>query len=157
MSRDTIQPVARTVPFDNSENDFESVEVQSAIEEVKSLASGNVSPGFSFGRSGKTNAGTYLQVDSVPSNLAGRVVPLTSGEISDIFIVCQDNSTFTIQIQKRVGNVFTTIHTENMTNQRKKSSSLTGILVSLEDEICCKIGTGSAQNVVVGLVIKGLT
>lgn len=151
MSKFDKSSVAKSVPFDNSVNGFSATDVQTAIEEIGASAS----PGFSFGRSGTSNAGTYLQVDSVPSNQAGRIVPLQSGQITNIFISCQNAATFTIEIQKRVGNTFTTVHTENITGLRKKTSTVSGVLVSLNDELCCKIGSGSASNVIVGLIIKG--
>lgn len=151
MSNITKNSVAAGTPFDNSTNGFSATNVQSAIEEIGASAS----PGFSFGRSGTSNAGTYLQVDSVPSNQAGRIVPLTSGFITNIFTSCQNAAVFTIEIQKRVGNTFTTVYTETINNVRKQTSTITGVPVSLNDELCCRIGTGSANNVVVGLIIKG--
>lgn len=151
MSRIEKNAVAKSVPFDNSVNGFSATDVQAAIEEIGASAS----PGFSFGRSGTSNTGTYLQVDSVPSNQSGRVVPLTTGFITDIFVVCSSNATCTVQIQKRVGNTFTTVYTETLSNVRKKTSSITGVPVSLGDELCCRIGTGTANNIVVGLILRG--
>lgn len=153
MSRIDKNEVARSIPFDNENNGFVSTDVQGAIEEIGASAS----PGFSFGRSGTSNAGTYLQVDSVPSNQSGRIVPLTSGFITDIFISCSANATCTVQIQKRVGNTFTTVYTETLNNVRKQTSSITGVPVSLGDELCCRIGSGSASNIVVGIIIRGAT
>lgn len=152
MSSIKISPVAKSTPFDNSVNGFTSNNVQNAIEEIGASAS----PGFSFGRSGTSNVGTYLQVDSVPSNLAGRIVPLVTGFITDIFISCQNASTFNIQIEKRVGNTFTLLHTETVTNQRKKTSSIS-IPIVLGDELCCKVSSGSVSNVIVGLIVRGET
>lgn len=149
----SITQVAESIPFDNSSNGFIADEVQSAIEEIGASAS----PGFSWGRSGNSNVGTYLQVDSVPSNLAGRIVPLSSGIISDIFMTCEKITTCSVEIQVRVGATFTTIHTETLTASRKKTSSLTGVTVSLGDELCCRISSGSAKNIVVGVIIKGNT
>lgn len=151
MSNIRVTEVASTIPFDNDTNGFSATDVQTAIEEIGASAS----PGFSFGRSGTSNAGTYLQVDSVPSNQAGRIVPLQSGKITSVFISCQNAATFTIEIQKRVGNTFNTIYTETVTGLRKKTSSVSGVSVSLNDELCCKVGSGSASNIIVGLIIKG--
>lgn len=75
-------------------------------------------PGFSFGRSGICGTGTYLQIDSVPSNQAGRIVPFDTAELSNIFIVCQAAATFTVEIQKRTNDVFSTIHTTSVSNSR---------------------------------------
>lgn len=144
-------PVARSTPFDNTNNDFESTDVQAAIEEIGASAS----PGFSFGRGSTSNAGTYLQVDSVPSNQAGRIVPFTGAEISNVFVACRNNSTFTLEVQTRVGNVFTTIYTISLTNERKKSEQVTGVLLSLNDELAVRVGSGSAADIVVGIILKG--
>lgn len=113
-------------------------------------------PGFSFGRSGVCNAGTYLQIDSVPSNLTGRIVPFETAELSKVFIVCQSDATFTIEVQKRVGNVFTTIHTSTVVNSRIFTEEVEDVEFVINDEICLKIGSGTCSNVIVGLIIKGL-
>lgn len=148
----TTQPALGT-PFDNTTNGFASDNVQGAIEEIGASAS----PGFSFGRSGNSNAGTYLNVDSVPSNQAGRIVPLTSGFITDVFLTCQTNATCSLQIQRRVGNTFTTIYTISLSNERKKTESVSGVAVSLGDELCVRVSSGSISNVVFGLIIRGGT
>lgn len=153
MSTIEKSPVAKSIPFDNSTNGFIATDSQAAIEEIGASAS----PGFSFSRQGTSVAGTYLQVDTVPSNQAGRIVPLTSGIITDVFVSCQNNSTFTVQLQKRVGNTFTTFYTITVTNARKLTQSVTGVPVTLGDEICARISSGSVANVVVGVIIRGST
>lgn len=114
------------------------------------------SPGFSFGRSGTTNAGTYLQVDTVPTNKAGRIVPFETSELSNIFVSCENESTFSIEIQKRVANVFTTVYTFNVTSARVATIEITDVPFTLGDEIAVKVGSGSVQNIVVGLLVKGI-
>lgn len=151
MSRVEKSVVAKSIPFSNDGNGFNATDVQSAIEEIGASAS----PGFSFGRSGVSNSGTYLQVDSVPSNQAGRIVPLTTGFVTDVFISCQIASTFTIVFEKRVGSVFVAFLTVTVTANRKLTQSVTGVPVALNDEICAKVGSGSVQNVVVGFIIRG--
>jgi hypothetical protein len=153
MSTIEKSPVARSIPFDSSTNGFISTDVQGAIEEIGASAS----PGFSFSRSGVTAAGTYLQVDAVPSNQAGRIVPLTSGMVTDAFVSCQTAATFTIEFQKRVGTTFTTFLTITVTNARKLTQSLTGVPVALGDEICARVGSGTVSNVVVGIILRGAT
>ena len=44
----STSPVAKVVPFDNTNNDFDASDVQGAIEEIGASASS----GFSFGRAG---------------------------------------------------------------------------------------------------------
>lgn len=114
------------------------------------------SPGFSFGRSGACAAGTYLQVDSVPSNQAGRIVPFSTALLSAVFVVCQNPSTFTIEVQKRVGSTFTTVYTATLTASRKfTETNIVNVEFVQGDEICVKIGSGSTANVNIGLVIRG--
>ena len=113
------------------------------------------SPGFSFGRQGNCNSGTYLLVDSVPSNLAGRIVPFLTAELTNLFIVCQNPATFTVELQVRNGSTFTTIHTTTVTNSRKFTEKLENVQLQLGDELCIKIGSGSCQNIVVGIVTRG--
>lgn len=113
-------------------------------------------PGFSFGRSGNCAAGTYLQIDSVPSNKAGRIVPFETAELTNVFIVCQDDATFSIEIQVRVGSVFTTVHTSSVTSSRKFTEMVEDVQFTLGDEVCIKIGSGSCSNIIVGLIIKGI-
>lgn len=114
------------------------------------------SPGFSFSRSGACSAGTYLQVDSVPSNLAGRIVPFSTAALSNVFISCQTAATFTLEVQVRVGTTFTTVYTATVSNSRKFTEvNISNVQFVLGDEVCVKVGTGSCSNVVLGLVIKG--
>lgn len=115
-------------------------------------------PGFSYGRSGSVNAGTYLQIDTVPSNTAGRIVPFQDSKLSYVFISCELPATFTLEIQKRVGNTFTTVYTVTVNNVRKYALELTDDYVPFVfgDEVCVKIGSGSCKNIVVGLLLRGI-
>ena len=113
------------------------------------------SPGFSFGRSGTCTAGTYLLVDSVPSNLAGRIVPFLTAELTNIFIVCSVPATFTVELQVRSGSTFTTIQTVSVSNARKFTQKLEGIQLQLGDELCVRVGTGSCANIIAGIITRG--
>lgn len=113
-------------------------------------------PGFSFGRSGACSAGTYLQVDSVPSNLAGRIVPFSTATLSNIFVSCQTTATFTIEVQTRLGSTFTTVYTATISaNRIFTQTGISTVNFVLGDEVCVRIGSGSCANVIVGLIIKG--
>lgn len=112
-------------------------------------------PGFSFGRSGACGAGTYLQIDGVPSNLSGRIVPFELANITTIFISCQLESTFDIDIQTRTGSTFTTIYTANVVASRIFTERIEDVEVLLGDEISVNISSGSTSNIIVGLIIKG--
>lgn len=113
-------------------------------------------PGFSFGRQGFVGSGSYLQIDGVPSNQAGRVVPFATAQLNAVFISCQNSATFTVEVQTRVGNVYTTVYTATVTASRKfTETNIQDIEFIQGDEICLKIGSGSCSNIVVGCVVKG--
>lgn len=111
-------------------------------------------PGFTFGRSGLCSQGTYLLCDQVPSNLAGRLIPFTNASISNIIVVCQSESTFDIVVQKRVSNIFTDIYTASIISSRTFVAEINNVEILAGDELCVKVGSGSASNIIVGLVIK---
>lgn len=116
----------------------------------------SASPGFTWGRSGQTNAGTYLQNDTVPSNQTGRIVPISTAEISKVFVANEASNTFSINVLKRIGvGSFTTLATISLVAQRVKTQSFTGVSVALGDEIAVQVASGSCKNPVVGIVILG--
>lgn len=118
-----------------------------------------VSPGFTWGKSGTIPKGAYLLNDTVPSNVAGRIVPVYDGIISEAFISIQNTSTVSFDIQKRVGSVFTTVLTITITAARVDVQSFS-TSVSRLDELVCRVSPTSAnkpQNPVIGLIIKGDT
>ncbi len=112
-------------------------------------------PGFSYGRQGSVSSGTYLQIDGVPSNLSGRIVPFETAELYKIFVVTSDDATFDLDIQKRSGMTFTTIYTANIVGQRVSTFAVEDVEFVLGDEICVVVSSGTANNIVVGLIIKG--
>ena len=96
--RNNITQVAGSTPFDNSTNGFTSSDTQAAIEELSNNLSVSASPGFSFGRSGNTTAGTYLQNETVPSNLSGRWVYINSAIIKHVYVSNETSTTYTIEV-----------------------------------------------------------
>lgn len=112
------------------------------------------SPGFTWGKSGNVSSGAYLLNDSVPSNLAGRIVPAYNAQITQIFVTTETNDTATLAIETRSGVTFTEIGTISLSAERKKIVDV-AISISWGDEIAVKVKTGSCKNPVLGLVIKG--
>lgn len=147
--------VAKSLFFDNSGTTLTSTDTESAIKEVLQKSQTSASPGLTWGRSGNTSSGTYLLNDTVPSNVSGRLVPVSSGAIVTAFVSCETADTFTIEIQRRVGNTFTTIGTISVVNSRKFTIDSLNIPVALNDELAVRIGTGSPKNPVVGLIARG--
>lgn len=148
-------PVAPAIPFDNSTNGFVSDNVQEAIEELGSGVAVSASPGFTWGKSGSIS-NAWLLNDTVPSNVAGRIVPITSGYIAEIFVSAETVSTCTLTIYKRTdpGPVYTAITSVSLTAERIKVAASTAS-VARGDELAIKVTSGSIKNPVVGLVIKG--
>ena len=146
--------LADGVPFDNSTNGFVSEDVQAAIEEVSDAVTVSASPGFTWGKSGNVS-NSYLLNDSVPSNTAGRLVPVTTGVVTTVFVAAQTASTSTIEVRRRVGAVFTTIAICAMAGVRKITCTIgTPPAVVLNDELTVYVN-GAAKNPVVGIIIKG--
>jgi len=144
-------------PFDPTGSSLVSIDTESAIKEINSTTEVTISPGFSWGASGNQPNGSYLLNETVPSNLAGRVVPLISGFITDIFVSCRVNATFTVTIQKRTGATFTNLASLSLTAQRVLTASITPVAISSGDELACVISSGSCSNPVVGIQLKGTT
>ena len=157
MAIQTITPVAKSVPFDNATNGFVSTDVQAAIEEMSTTAAVSASPGFTWGYNGNATAGTYLANDGVPSNVSGRMVPLVSGFIAEIFVLNQLTTTYSVDVQKRVGAIFTTVQTVTVTAARGNVFSVS-VAVAKYDELCVRVSPTSAnnpKNIDVGIIIKG--
>jgi hypothetical protein len=154
MTNITKNSVAAGTPFDNSSNGFTSNNVQGAIEEIKSSAS----PGFGFGRSGVSNSGTYLQNETVPSNVTGRYVYINSPIVKKIFVSNEILGTFSIQVWEHDGNLVNAVLLGAVTI----TSALGGdFVVSLATtkgkQLALLLSSGSAKNIVAGLELSGST
>lgn len=129
-------------------------QVQEFLEYLVNSVAISASPGFTWGRSGNAPSDTYLLNDSVPSNTTGRIVPISSGVIAQVFVATETLDTWVLAIEKRSGVTFTEIGTISLSSQRTKVQS-TSIAVTLGDELALKVKSGSCKNPVVGLIIKG--
>lgn len=150
--RGSSTQVASSIPFDNTDTEFESDNVQEAIEEIGISAS----PGFSFGRSGNLSNGTWLLNDGVPSNRTGKFIFLNEPELFQIFVSSENIDTYTITVYEHDGDSInlSVIDTLNVTSARGNSKQTSAILTKGK-QIAIRITSGSAKNVVAGLVIKG--
>ena len=147
--------VAESIPFDNATNGFTSDNVQGAIEEIGASAS----PGFTWGRSGSTSAGTYLLNDGVPSNKAGRTIVLGASKIVKIFSATEDLDTYTLEIYSHDGNEvnLALLTTLTVTASRTGNSGTVAVSVAANKQLAAKLATGSAKNIVAGIVMQGDT
>lgn len=111
-------------------------------------------PSFTWGISGSVK-NTYLLNETVPSNVTGRIVPVT-GILTNITVANEDAQTFTIEIRERNGG-FTTIASLSLVNERKKTATI-NVPITAGDELSCYISAGvseKAKNPVVFLIMEG--
>jgi len=151
--RDFFIQVAQSVWFDNSTNGFTSDNVQSAIEEIGASAS----PGFTWGRSGNTSSGTWLLNESVPSNKAGRTIVLGASKVVKLFSASEDLDTYTLKLYWHEGNSvnLTFLTTLTVTASRTGNSGTISVSVPNNKQLALYLDTGSAKNIVAGIVMQG--
>lgn len=145
--------VAEETPFDNSTNDFESDNVQAALEEVGASAS----PGFNFGRASNVTAGTWLQtVGSVPSNKAGITVALTGPQLASIYVANELVSTFDVEVYEHEGDEVNLTLLDTVSVVSSRSATFTSnVAITSGRQLAVKVSSGSARNINVGLQLKG--
>jgi len=115
----------------------------------------SASPGFTWGRSGNIATGAYLLNDSVPSNLAGRQVPVSTGVITTIFVDSELIRTFDISIFKHT-DPFTILATVSIINAKGGIFTLAlPPTVTSDDVLGAQVTAGSPRNPVVGIIIRG--
>jgi hypothetical protein len=157
--RDQYNQVAETTPFDNATNGFVSEDVQAAVEEVKTLVQTSASPGFSFGRTGVCSGGTYLQCETVPSNVSGRWVYINSAAVKRVFVANELTTTFTVEVTYHDGNGVgeVSIGTVLITAAKGNDFSVNWA-VPTDKQLAVKIANSTAnspKNIVVGLELRG--
>ena len=161
MPKFTITPVAKSVPFDNTSNGFTATETQSAIEEVSDLVATSASPGFSFGRSGVCSPGTYLQCETVPSNVSGRWVYISDAIVEAVFVSNETSTTYKVEVLYHSGNgaSMTSLGTVTVTADYGAAFTVNWS-VPTGKQIAIRIATDSAnspKNIVCGLQLSGTT
>jgi len=159
MRRDTFVQPAVATPFDNSTNGFTSTNTQAAIEEINNTVLTSASPGFSFGRSGSVTAGTYLQCESVPSNISGRWVYISNAYITRIFVSNELVTTYKLEIYSHDGNEtnLTSLGTVTVTSSKGSAFSVNWA-VDTGKQLAIRLATdspNSAKNIVCGLELSG--
>lgn len=115
----------------------------------------SASPGFTWGRKGTVNSGTYLQNDDVPSNVTGRLVTFLNPSIKKILVTNGAISTFTITVQEHDGVTFTNLTTVTTTADRETVADV-NVPVTSGKQLAIKVTSGSANNPVVGIILDGV-
>jgi hypothetical protein len=154
INRTKIQTAEET-PFDNSNTDFLSEDVQSALVEIGASAS----PGVGFGRSGNNTSGTWLLVDGgVPSNRSGRIIFLSNPILKAIYVNTRNLATYTISVFEHDGDEInlSLIDTLSIVSSRG-GFKLVDIPVTLGKQLAIQVTAGSGQDIVAGLILRGST
>lgn len=159
----TIQPDVGTSPVASSPTDTLTltssdgsvlITGNSGTDTIDFSVAAFASPGFTWGRQGAIPSDTYLLNDSVPSNVTGRVIPMTAGTIKKIFIANGAVNTFDVKVQRRSGVSFVDLFTTSVVAARTLTTSASQS-VSAGDELALIISSGSCSDIVVGLIIEG--
>lgn len=157
--RDEFTPVAETIPFDNSTNNFISEDVQAAIEEVNEKVITSASPGFSYGRTGVCSSGTYMQCETVPSNVSGRWVYLNNAIVTNVYVTNELNTTYSMTASYHDGNGSNEITLGTVTVTAAKGAAISvNWPVPINKQIAIRVAATTAnspKNVVVGLQLTG--
>lgn len=147
---------ATQITYSNIVSGIPAANVQAAIDYLANIANTSASPGFSFGRAGVVAAGTYLQCETVPSNVSGRWVYINSAKVVRVFVSNEISGTFDIQVYYHDGNSI------NLTSLGTVSVSaayggafVVNWSVPTNKQIAVKVATNSAKNIVCGLELTG--
>lgn len=144
-------PVARSIPFDNSTNGFDSDNVQGAIEEVQVSAS----PAWGFGDTGNVTPNSWLLAEGSSSFKSGRLINLTQASLASVMVTNDTPNTFDVEVWEHDGTTYTLIYTLNVVSARVASSPTLSLSLTTGKELGVKIVSGSAKNPKVGLILKG--
>ncbi len=154
-----VTQVAKSIFFNNSGTDLTSNNVEDAIKELDDNAAVSASPGFTWGRKGRSNTGTWLKNDDVPSNRSGRTTALLSSPvITRIFTATDKLDTYDLSVYEHDGDEInlTLLTTVSVTSSRVGDF---GVNVSVTNgrQLATRVTSGSAKNIVVGVILKGAT
>jgi hypothetical protein len=159
MTKVVISPVSKSIPFDNSTNGFISTDAQAAIEEVNNKIITSASPGFSFGRTGVCSGGTYMQCETVPSNISGRWVYITNAVVTNVYVANETTTTYSMEVLYHDGNGVNLTSLGTVTVNAAKGAAISvNWPVPTNKQIAVRVANSTAnspKNVVVGLQLQG--
>jgi len=152
LDNTTIRGDAGVMKFKDSD-----VTTETTLRQL--LDGGNgVSPGFSFGRSGTTTSGTYLQtIAGVPSNKSNIPVNITLPKIVRITAGTEDLDTYTLQIYEHEGNEInlTLLTSISSVAVRSADSGVISVTMTSGRRLAAFLSAGSGKNLTVQLIVKG--
>lgn len=159
MPKFNITPVAGAVPFDNTGTDLVANNTQDAIVEIENRVNTSASPGFSYGRTGNITPGTYLQCESVPSNISGRWVYINSASVTKVFVSNELTTTFSVSVYSHDGNEANLTLLGTVTVSAAKGDSFdVNWSVATDKQLAVRLSptsANSAKNIVCGLELAG--
>lgn len=121
------------------------------------LVANSASPGFTWGRSGNNSTNTWLLNDTVPSNRAGRTLMFAGLSITDVFTATEDANTYDLSIYSHDGDeINLTLLTTVSIVAARTGQFPVNIAVPQGKQLASRITSGSAKNVVCGLVLKAI-
>jgi hypothetical protein len=157
--RDDFRDIAKSVPFDNTTpgaTGMTSTDTQAAIEEIKAQISSSTSPGFSFGRSGNIANGTYLQCETVPSNISGRWIYINSATVKNVYVSNESLVTWVIEILYHDGNEVGLTSLGSVTITAAKGGAFpVNWPVPTGKQLAVRVTSGGPKNVICGLELRG--
>ena len=126
------------------------------LDNTLSFVANSASPGFTWGKSGNINANAWLLNDTVPSNLAGRLVFLQEAEVTKLFLTSQDAATYDIGIYTHDGDEInlTLVDTQSVVASRSASFDL-ALAIPTGKQLAVRLTSGSAKNLTAGLSLRG--
>lgn len=139
-------------------NGFVSENVQEAIEELALTGGSSASPGYTFGKSGNVSSGTYLQQESVPSNITGRTVGVSNGLVVEVDVGSQDADTYDLSIYSHDGDSInlTLLVTVSVVAARTGTFLLgPPVPIAKGKQLAARISSGSCKNPGVVVIVKG--
>lgn len=150
---------AAQISYNNFNSGLSSTNAQSVIDELASRVQTSASPGFSFGRAGSVNAGTYLQCETVPSNVSGRWVYIANALVRSVFVSNELQVPYSLDVAYHSGNNTseTIIGTINVTSGYG-GAFMVNWAVPANKQLSIKISASSpnaAKNIVCGLELSG--
>ncbi len=114
---------------------------------------------FNWARSGVVPAGSWLLNDSIPSNKSGRTLSISSANVVRFFSASDSLDTYVLELYEHDGNSVNLTYKTNLTvsSSRIGNSGSISIPVTNGKQLAVKLATGSAKNIICGILPKGNT
>ena len=152
-----IYPVARAVPYDNTDCTLVAEDVKSALDELCVNASVSASPGLLYSRSGNITPNSWLKFGLVPSNTSGYTVFLYNAEIIRVFVANEDLDTFDVSVYTHDGKAINLAleGSVSMNGTARSTTFTTSIALAKDKQVAIRVRNGVSKNTVVGLLMRG--